>query len=104
MKAVYRIFVGLCIALFIVATLIGCGRNISSQGEAAYAASQLPDFEKLIAAESIYGMKTLADRQKVQFGGSNQEYYVIHVVIYKDKGGNIKTVCFNDERPPKIVK
>ena len=104
MKGIYRIFVGLCIALFIVASLIGCGGNISSQPEAIYVASQMPDFGKLISADSVYGQDGIFFRDYVRLLSSNKEsHYVVHIIVYEDKGGKVKLVYFDQQRPPKII-
>jgi len=103
-RVMFRVFVGLCFGLFIVVSLIGCGRKISSQGEAIYEASQLPDFGKLISIDSIYstGGIFFADTMRI-LDSEVGHHDVIHIVVYEKKDGNVSVIRFDEQRPPKII-
>jgi hypothetical protein len=95
-------------AVMLFAIIIGCGggyHDVSSQEEVIYEASRLSNFKKLISVESVSGRFSTVSRDKVQVSNSDdsQYYYVVHVVVYENKDGNIAIARFNDQRPPRPI-
>lgn len=93
------------ILMFVCIMIIGCGEtmdSISSQQEAIFAVSNLPKFKKLISAKSVYGEYGWIYLNKVFY--VNERYYVVHIIVYEDKAGDVKVICLGDKRPPMEIK
>jgi hypothetical protein len=100
-----RIIIGIVAGMFVIMMVIGCEGELdsSSQQDAASAASKLPDFEKLSSIKSIYGTGSIF-RVRVSLSGSNEEYLVVHIVVYENKEGKTEVAYFDHKRPPNKIE
>jgi hypothetical protein len=100
MKMIFKVFAGFCIGLFLITMVIGCEAvGVSSQEEAIYAASQLPDFKKIMAVKSVSAFISII---KVS-GLEKSRFDRIHMIVYADKNNNIDVVLFDGNRPPQKI-
>jgi len=85
----------LLVAVLFVAFLTGCEDSLSSRDEAAFATSQLPDYESIVSVTSVENalsrwVTIYSSGLQKKESHSVYDYSRIHFVLYSEKSKDIK--------------